>query len=244
MNVKSLLYDYEILDFIGDYSIFQSIKKVNDKIFTMKSQEKQTDKELKIRLEKDASNLNSLEEIKSYLINNSFLDIQKLSKNTVLYDGKVDGKILLIGEAPGEEEDLQGVPFCGRSGKLLDNALSSIGISRNENLLITNTVFWRPPANRKPIKSEINLCKPFLLQLIKIVNPKYIILAGSIAAETILEDEKIKISQLRQKILSSKNLPSIKIFTIYHPSYLIRNPIAKKDTWKDLLFIQKIINEK
>lgn len=187
----------------------------------------------------EAAKLNSISEIYDYLKNSNFCKIKELSKNTVLYDGKINAQIILIGEAPGEDEDINGVPFCGRSGRLLDNMLTSIGLSRQKNLYITNTVFWRPPANRKPTRDEILNCKSFLMRQIEIIEPKLIILCGGTSIESVLEIEEVKISEYRGKISILNN--KYKCISIYHPSYLLRSPSAKKNAWTDMCFIRDFI---
>ena len=197
--------------------------------------------DLEQKLQNDAQNLQTIEEIKSYLEKSTFCDIKTLAKNTVLSDGAKNADVMLIGEAPGEEEDENGIPFCGRSGRLLANVLASIGLNRETNLYITNTLFWRPPANRKPSKIEIEMCRPFVIRQIEIIKPKFLILCGAIAMESILMKD-VKISDMRGEILDSKipntSLKDIKVTAIYHPSYLLRNPIAKKIMWQDCIKIK------
>lgn len=164
--------------------------------------------------------------------------------NTVIYDGNPEAKIMLIGEAPGEQEDLKGIPFCGQSGQLLRKSLSFIGLNTT-NLLITNTVFWRPPLNRKPYEDEIEMCLPFVKKMIEIVAPKLVILCGATAINTYLMTTK-KTGELVGKhftlpaAISDKKIDA---FAIYHPSYLLRNPSAKKVAWEHLLGVRKLIAE-
>lgn len=174
--------------------------------------------------------------------------LKNMAQNTVIYDGQLDAKIMLIGEAPGEEEDKQGIPFCGRSGRLLDNVFESIDLSRKTNLFITNTIFWRPPGNRKPTEEEILQCRPFLARIIDIISPEVIILCGSTAVQAIF-DKNQNMSSNRQKLLEidyeklgCKVNNKAKVFAIYHPAYLLRNPIAKKSMWFDMLFIKDKAN--
>lgn len=164
--------------------------------------------------------------------------------NTVIYDGNPEAKIMLIGEAPGETEDLKGIPFCGQSGQLLRKSLSFIGLNTT-NLLITNTVFWRPPLNRKPYEDEIEMCLPFIKKMIEIVAPKLVILCGATAINTYLMTTK-KTGELVGKhftlpvAISDKKIDA---FAIYHPSYLLRNPSAKKVAWEHLLGIWRSLNK-
>ena len=174
------------------------------------------------------------------------------AKNDVIFDGRIDTKIMLIGEAPGETEDIKGIPFCGQSGMLLRKAIGYIGLSTDKNLLITNTIYWRPPMNRKPDETEILQCLPFLYKMIDIVKPKIIILCGATAISTILKtngkvsDIVGKFNNTPKLILDDLNvdIENIPTFSLYHPSYLIRNPSMKKVFWQHLLVLKKYIGEK
>ncbi|MHC0449496.1 MAG: uracil-DNA glycosylase [Candidatus Lariskella arthropodorum] len=168
-------------------------------------------------------------------------DLKRAAKNTVLGDGTISD-ILLVGEAPGAQEDLYGIPFCGQSGKLLDNILKSIGLSRRKNCYITNTVFWRPPGNRRPTPEEIAICRPFVERHIAFINPKLIILVGSTAVESLL-NLKQSMKSLKSQYFDYTNCyleKNIKTAIILHPSYLLRQPSEKKAMWFDVL---KIKNE-
>ena len=174
------------------------------------------------------------------------------AKNDVIFDGKIDTKIMLIGEAPGETEDIKGIPFCGQSGMLLRKAINYIGLSTDKNLLITNTIYWRPPMNRKPDETEILQCLPFLYKMIDIVKPKIIILCGATAISTILKtngkvsDIVGKFNNTPKLILDDLNvdIENIPTFSLYHPSYLMRNPSMKKVFWQHLLILKKYLGEK
>ena len=163
----------------------------------------------------------------------------------MFYDGQEDAKILLIGEAPGVTEDEKGIPFCGESGILLDKMLNTIGLDRKKNIYITNTVFWRPPANRKPTKEEIQICKPFVEKHIELLAPKLIILIGGTATNSLL-GKKETISDVRKNNYSYTNqYLKTPIFTValFHPAFLLRSPYKKKDTWFDLLKIRDHIQK-
>ena len=171
-------------------------------------------------------------------------ELKSYATKTVFGDGNPQAKILVIGEAPGQEEDLAGVPFIGRSGELLMNAFKSINLERQTNFYITNNIFWRPPGNRKPTDEEMEICRPYLAKIVEIVNPKVIICVGSVAAQNVLKTEET-ISNLRNKVFL-ESIPlnyTGKVFAIYHPSYLLRNPSKKYDMYKDLLFIKETITE-
>mgnify|MGYP002833131588 CR=1 FL=1 len=186
-----------------------------------------------------SSNLN---ELKDEIVNFSGCSLQKTSTNFVFSDGNSKSKVMVIGEAPGEEEDKTGKPFKGKAGILLDKMLSAIGQNRN-NTYITNIIFWRPPGNRNPTEEEINICLPFVLKHIEIINPKVLILAGAIAAKAVLKESR-GIIELRGKW---HNLPiskstNIKTMPIFHPAFLLRQPSRKKEAWEDLKKIKKEID--
>jgi uracil-DNA glycosylase family 4 len=193
---------------------------------------------------KIAASCNNLEELRQAVMSFTGCDLKKTAINTVFADGNPDADIMLIGEAPGANEDAKGIPFCGESGMLLDNIFRSIDLSRRENLYITNSVFWRPPANRRPTNEEIEICKAFLERHIALVKPKLIVLVGSTAVAAIL-GHHFKISDVRGKFLTYQNsyLPEkIDLTAIFHPAYLLRQPSQKKDTWYDMLRIKNYLS--
>lgn len=192
-----------------------------------------------------AESSDSLDELRLVVENFQGCVLKQFATNTVFGDGQIDAKILIIGEAPGASEDQQGIPFCGASGQLLDNMLNTIGLSRKKNIYMTNTVFWRPPANRKPTDTEIAICKPFLEKQIQLLDPKLIILVGNTAATTLLQ-QKEKISSIRRTFYHYTNkylTQPVSATVIFHPSFLLRSPYKKKDTWFDLLNISDHIHE-
>ncbi|MDC3023844.1 uracil-DNA glycosylase, partial [Alphaproteobacteria bacterium] len=143
--------------------------------------------------------------------------LKKTATNLVFSDGNKSAKVMVIGEAPGDEEDKLGKPFKGKAGKLLDKMLGAIGQNR-ENTYLTNLIFWRPPGNRNPTLEEIDICLPFVLKHIEIINPKILILAGAIASKAILNENNKGIIQLRGKWqnFSLNKSRSIKTMPIYH----------------------------
>lgn len=164
--------------------------------------------------------------------------------NIVFSDGNPEAKILLIGEAPGADEDATGIPFVGRAGKLLTNIIEESGLSRQNDFYICNTVKCRPPENRVPTDEEKKICEQFLLSQIKIVNPKLIVLCGATSAKSFLGN-KIKISQIRGQWF--KLFDNIDTTVIFHPSYLLRNHSEKEGsprwlTKQDLLKIKNFIS--
>jgi uracil-DNA glycosylase family 4 len=153
----------------------------------------------------------------------------------VFGDGHPHAKLLFIGEGPGRDEDLQGLPFVGRAGKLLTQMIEAMGLRRSD-VYICNVVKCRPPENRAPERDEVAACSPFLFRQIDLVAPKVIVCLGSIAAQTILETTR-GISQFRGQWLEFRGR---KLMATYHPAYLLRNPSAKSEVWKDL---QKVMAE-
>ncbi|MBR9973080.1 uracil-DNA glycosylase [Magnetospirillum sulfuroxidans] len=168
------------------------------------------------------------------------LPLKRTAMNTVFADGNPEAEIMCIGEAPGQEEDRQGLPFIGKSGKLLDRMLASIGLDRT-NTYITNVVPWRPVDNRKPSPDEIAVCLPFITRHIELVDPKLLILFGGAAASALLARHE-GINRLRGRWFdySSPGLPRpVPAMATFHPAYLLRTPAAKRDAWRDLLTIRK-----
>jgi len=165
-------------------------------------------------------------------------DLYKNRTNSVFGSGKVPCDLMLIGEAPGADEDLQGAPFIGRAGKLLTEILASVGIMRPDDIYIANTVKCRPPENRAPLLSEQEACRPYLAaQIFQFVKPKIIILAGTPAVKAILKIDD-PISTIRGKWFKLEE-SEISVMPIFHPAYLLRNPRKDKGapkwlTWQDM----------
>jgi len=194
---------------------------------------------------KQAQSCKSREELQKAIEDFKGISITKTATNTVFCDGQPDAEIMLIGEAPGAEEDAKGIPFCGASGKLLDNMISHIGLLREKNFYITNTLFWRPPGNRRPTPEELAICKPFVEKHIALIKPKLIILVGGTAVTSVL-DSKQTITKIRGQFFDYTNQfldDSIKTTAIFHPSYLLRSPGQKKNAWYDCLTIRKHIRD-
>lgn len=187
----------------------------------------------------------TLQELKKYVTEFNGCALKQVSTNTVFGDGVSHAKIMLIGEAPGATEDEKAIPFCGESGKLLDNMLQTIGLYRHINFYITNTVFWRPPANRAPTQEEIEICRPFVEKHIALIRPKLLILVGSTAVSSLLGNH-LQISKIRKEdyMYSNQYLDTpVATKAIFHPAYLLRQPMQKKASWYDLLQIKDEIQE-
>ncbi len=179
-----------------------------------------------------------LEKIEEELKDCRGCKLYKERKHMVFGEGNADARLMLIGEAPGHDEDLQGRPFVGAAGHLLDNMLNAINLNRKE-IYITNIVKCRPPHNRNPERDEIGTCKPFLLKQIDIIKPNIICTLGTVATQTILETKKT-ITKLRGHVY---DLSGIKLIPTFHPAYLLRNPYQKKGAWEDLKLIEKLYKE-
>ncbi|HEY5208057.1 MAG TPA: uracil-DNA glycosylase [Stellaceae bacterium] len=166
--------------------------------------------------------------------------LKRTATNTVFADGVAGAPLMIIGEAPGAEEDRLGLPFVGRSGQLLDRMLASIGISRKTNAYITNVLFWRPPGNRKPTGDEIAACLPFVWRHIALGRPRLVLLCGGTATAAIL-DRTEGITRLRGRWFDlavpglDRPIPAL---AGYHPSFLLRSPDRKAEAWRDLLALQ------
>ncbi len=185
----------------------------------------------------------TLERLKEDVENFQYCDLKQIAKNTVFADGSANADLMLVGEAPGANEDEQGIPFCGQSGKLLDNMFAAIGRQRERNMYITNTVFWRPPGNRNPTEEEVKACLPFLHRHIAIIDPKLIVAVGSVAAKTLL-GINISISSAKQNLHKYKSdilKKDIPVKIIFHPAYLLRQSKKKKESWMDMLEIKNLL---
>lgn len=155
-----------------------------------------------------------------------------------LADGDPAARVMLVGEAPGVEEDRQGKPFVGPSGKLLDRMLATIGLDRTR-VYITNTVFWRPPGNRPPTALELATCLPFLERQIALIRPAMLVFVGGIAAKALLglSDGVTRLRGRRLAYDPGDGGPAVPAMVLFHPAYLLRQPMQKKLAWRDLLLL-------
>lgn len=176
----------------------------------------------------------SLEELRAALNEFDGCSLRTTAKNLVFADGNPEAGLMLIGEAPGADEDREGLPFVGVSGQLLDRMLAAIGLDRT-SAYITNILPWRPPGNRKPTPAEILLCQPFVERHIELAGPRLLVLVGGTAAGTLLNRSE-GITRLRGRWLNWRDVP---VMPIYHPAYLLRQPALKRQAWKDMLAIQQ-----
>lgn len=158
-------------------------------------------------------------------------------RNKIVFgDGNPRAELMFIGEGPGHDEDVQGLPFVGRAGKLLTQMIEAMGL-RRQDVYIGNVVKCRPPDNRQPEKDEVAMCSPFLLRQIDVIRPKVIVALGATAARALLQTER-GIAQFRGEWMEFRGA---RFMATYHPAYLLRNPNAKGDVWKDLQKVMAVL---
>jgi len=196
--------------------------------------------------QKDIKKFDEITEIKDLipLISSHKSSLKNTAKKLVLFDGNTKSNLMIIGEAPGQEEDEQGIPFVGKAGQLLNKMLSAIQLDRKD-VYVTNAVPWRPPQNRTPTDEEILDFLPFLQRQIEIIKPTFIYLLGTTAAKAILSTP-LSLGKLRGKWHEYKTInmnASVNVLVSYHPAFLLRSPNYKKEAWSDLQMLQKKLNE-
>ncbi len=177
-----------------------------------------------------ARNATDLDTLRDALGRYAHCDLRKGARNLVFSDGVPNARVMLVGEAPGRDEDREGRPFVGRAGQLLDRMLSAIDLSRTDSVYITNVLPWRPPQNRDPKPEEIAMMKPFLERHIELAAPDVLVIVGNISCQALLG--KRGITRLRGNWTEAYGKPALPMF---HPAYLLRNPAAKREAWADLL---------
>lgn len=186
----------------------------------------------------------TIEDLRAALAAFDGCPLKRTATNLVFTDGNPQGAVLFVGEAPGAEEDRQGLPFVGPSGRLLDRMLASIGLDRTR-VCISNTVFWRPPGNRTPTTVEMAVCMPFLERLIELMDPRVLVTLGGPAAKSVL-GESAGVSKLRGRwfaYASPRLARPIPATAMFHPAYLLRTPAQKRDAWRDLLMLRRKLDE-
>ncbi len=170
--------------------------------------------------------------------------LKRTATNTVIGDGNPQARLMIVGEAPGAEEDRQGLPFVGPAGRLLDRMLAAIGLDRSA-VYITNMLPWRPPGNRSPTAEELAICQPFLERQIELIQPRTLVLVGGIAAKALL-NRREGITRLRGQwfpFATPRLEGTVQATATFHPAYLLRTPSAKREVWRDLLAIDEKIRE-
>lgn len=185
-----------------------------------------------------AHSAQTLAELKGAMMAFEGCALKYTATNLVFGDGNPKARVMLIGEAPGADEDRQGLPFVGQSGQLLDKAFATIGLTR-ENFYITNIIPWRPPGNRQPTPAEADACLPFVQRHIDLISPDFLILVGGTATKTLLRGRD-GIMRLRGawKDYTSEGGKKMKVMAIFHPAYLLRSPGQKREVWLDLIKIK------
>jgi DNA polymerase len=182
------------------------------------------------------SDLRTLDDVRRELGDCKRCPLHRTRRNLVFGEGSPSARLVFIGEAPGEEEDLQGRPFVGRAGQLLTKIIAAMGFAR-EDVYICNILKCRPPQNRNPKQEEMETCEPFLQKQIEAIRPRVICALGSFAARRILQTEA-PITAIRGKFYDVRG---VRVMPTYHPAYLLRNPEAKKQVWEDVQLIMKML---
>lgn len=152
--------------------------------------------------------------------------------------GNPEADLMFVGEAPGADEDIQGIPFVGRAGQLLTKIIEAIGL-RREDVYIANVIKCRPPQNRNPEQDEVDTCEPFLFQQVDIIKPKVIVALGTFAARALLRTLD-PISRLRGRVYEYRGA---KLIPTFHPAYLLRNPASKRDVWEDMKVVRELLKK-
>ena len=180
----------------------------------------------------------SLDELRALLERFDGCNLKFTAKQTVFADGNPQAPLMLVGEAPGRDEDIEGRPFVGRSGRLLDRMLAAIGIARQDGAYIANVIPWRPPGNRTPTPLETEICRPFIERQIELANPKVLVTLGGPSAKVLLNATD-GVLRMRGKWRVHVTASGVEIPTMptLHPAYLLRNPAHKKLAWRDFLEI-------
>ncbi|WPX97865.1 uracil-DNA glycosylase [Candidatus Fokinia crypta] len=189
--------------------------------------------------------ISTVEELRDIVMKFEGCKLKSGANNTVFADGEPSSSIMIVGEAPGENEDKYGIPFCGESGALLEHIFKSMGLQRKD-IYITNAIFYRPPSNRKPTSEEIDICRPFVQKHIAIVKPKLLLLMGATAAESVLHykgaltpihGKVIRYGKMHNDYIADNDM-QLNVVPLFHPSYMLRQALSKKIVWNALLRIK------
>ena len=191
-----------------------------------------------------ADQCHSLEDLQRAVAAFEGCDLKKTATNLVFADGNPKARVMLVGEAPGADEDRQGLPFVGLSGQLLNRMLTTIGLDRT-SVYITNIVPWRPPGNRQPTLQEIALCLPFVERHIELIQPLILVLVGGVSMKALFQtsDGIMRVRGAWRPYTSPGLQAPIKALATYHPAFLLRSPGQKAQAWQDLLMIKKALAE-
>jgi uracil-DNA glycosylase len=182
----------------------------------------------------------TLEDLRAILDRFDGCALKATASRLVFADGNPQSRLMLVGEAPGRDEDIEGLPFVGRSGKLLDRMLAAIGLDRN-SVYIANVVPWRPPGNRTPTPQETQVCLPFIMRQIELANPDILVCLGGPSAQTLLGQTGI--TKIRGRWFSFETgQREIRAIPTFHPAFLLRSPLQKRFAWRDFLAIKKALS--
>jgi len=181
----------------------------------------------------------SYEELRAEALACTRCRLAETRTQVVFSDGAVDARLVVVGEAPGANEDATGLPFVGAAGKFLDLLLGTVGLSREESVYICNVLKCRPPGNRNPMPDEIEACSPFLKKQLEIIRPEALLAVGSFAAQSLTGDEKSSLGKLRGKVHSYEGVPLV---CTYHPAALLRNPKWTRAFWDDLQLLRTLLD--
>ena len=184
---------------------------------------------------------NTLDELREALGRFEGCNLRLTATQLVFADGNPASRVMLVGEAPGRDEDIQGLPFVGRSGQLLDRMLAAIGLTRNE-VYIANVIPWRPPGNRTPTPQETAVCRPFIQRQIELADPDFLVFLGGAAAKEILDTAE-GILKLRGRWRDyHTGTRTIRALATLHPAYLLRQPLQKRLAWRDLMMLKAALD--
>ena len=225
MNKKNIINSYKLIKYYKfiNHNLIYNNKSIN--------------RYKKDNFEISVDKAENLKKLKKSILSLNNCDLKKYAKNIVFSDGNPNSKIMLIGEAPGANEDEEGLPFVGRAGALLDKMLSAIDLDRKK-VYISNIVNFRPPDNRRPTDEEIKRYLPFITKHIEIINPKILVLLGSTAMNALIGND-IVISKMRGKWIEKKfGSCKTSVIITFHPAFLMRQPAQKKMAWIDLKMIR------
>mgnify|MGYP002621267803 FL=1 len=191
-----------------------------------------------------ARQANTLDELREIVEGFEGCNLKFTAKRTVFSDGDPQAPLMLVGEAPGRDEDIAGKPFVGRSGRLLDAMLAAIGIARQDGAYIANVIPWRPPGNRTPTPLETEICRPFIERQIELAKPKVLVTLGGPSAKVLLNaTEGVLRLRGRWKVHTTASGVEIPTMPTLHPAYLLRNPAHKKLAWRDFLEVAARLDE-
>ncbi len=221
-----------------ELSEFKEIVSMTGRYLEQLGKEGQKDIHLRagVKMEERGDTVTALDQLREEVASCCKCGLCKTRQKTVFGAGSPTARLMLIGEAPGAEEDKQGIPFVGRAGQLLTKMLQAIGLER-EKVYITNILKCRPPNNRDPLPKEVDSCEPYLLAQLELVRPTLICVLGRHAAQTLLKTTQ-GINKLRGQLHDYRG---IKVIPTYHPAYLLRSPAEKRKAWEDLKKVQKLL---